>query len=67
MPGGISGAQLAEQLRTEQPRLRVVYMSGYSDDIANRTLNLRDGVNFLPKPYVPARLAKIVRSCLDAE
>jgi signal transduction histidine kinase len=67
MPDGISGAQLAGQLKAEQPRLRVVYMSGYPDENVNRGLTLREDVNFLPKPFVPARLAKIVRSCLDAE
>jgi signal transduction histidine kinase/CheY-like chemotaxis protein len=65
MPGGISGGQLAERLRTDKPDLRVIYMSGYPGDTASRGLVLHEGVNFLQKPFDPARLAKIVRSCLD--
>jgi signal transduction histidine kinase len=65
MPGGISGGQLAERLRTDKPGLRVIYMSGYPGDTASRGLALQEGVNFLQKPFDPAYLAKIVRSCLD--
>ncbi len=61
MPGGVSGAQLAAQLRTEQPGLRVIYMSGYRGDLAG----VGAGVNFLQKPFDPAHLAKVVRACLD--
>jgi len=65
MPGGVSGAQLAEQLRTEQPQMRVIYMSGYAGETAGRGLNLREGINFLQKPFAPAHLAKAVRAYLD--
>jgi CheY-like chemotaxis protein len=61
MPGGVSGAQLAEQLRTEQPGLRVIYMSGYRGGMTAGTI-----ANFLQKPFDPAHLAKAVRTCLDA-
>ena len=67
MPGGVSGAQLAEQLRAEQPQLRVVYMSGYPGETAGRGLILQNGVNFLQKPFQPQNLAKAVRSRLDGE
>ena len=61
MPGGVSGAQLAAQLRTEQPGLRVIYMCGYRGDMAGGGV----GVNFLQKPFDPAHLARMVRACLD--
>ena len=61
MPGGVSGAQLAEQLRTEQPGLRIIYMSGYPGGTAGGGA----GANFLQKPFDPAHLAKAVRTCLD--
>ena len=61
MPGGVSGAQLAAQLKTEQPGLRVIYMSGYRGDTAGGMAN----VNFLQKPFDPAHLARAVRACLD--
>jgi len=61
MPGGVSGTQLAEQLRTEQPGLRVIYMSGYRGGTTGGGL----GANFLQKPFDPAHLARAVRTCLD--
>jgi CheY-like chemotaxis protein len=61
MPGGVSGAQLAEQLQTEQPGLRVIYMSGYRGGSTGGGL----GANFLQKPFDPAHLAIAVRTCLD--
>jgi PAS domain S-box-containing protein len=61
MPGGVSGAQLAAQLRSEQPGLRVIYMSGYRGDTAPGGV----GANFLQKPFDPAHLARAVRACLD--
>ncbi len=67
MPGGVSGEQLAEKLKSEKPGLKVVYMSGYPGESGGRSLNLQDGVNFLAKPFAPLRLAKTVRACLDSE
>ena len=61
MPGGVSGAQLAAQLRTEQPGLRVIYMSGYRRDMAG----VSEGANFVQKPFDPEYLAKTVRASLD--
>jgi len=66
MPGGISGGQLAERLRTDKPGLRVIYMSGYSGDTASRGLVLHEGVNFLQKPFDPTHLTRAVRNCLDS-
>jgi CheY-like chemotaxis protein len=61
MPGGISGMQLAEQLRGELPDLRIIYMSGYQGS----TTGGRELANFLQKPFSPADLEAAVRSCLD--
>lgn len=67
MPYGVSGRQLAEQLQQENPHLKVVYTSGYSPGMAGKDLALLEGFNFLPKPYPPARLAEVVRECLDGK
>jgi CheY-like chemotaxis protein len=67
MPDGMSGRELAQRLQAEKPALRIVYTSGYSPDIAGRDFPLQEGLNFLPKPYGPGKLAQIVRACLDAE
>jgi PAS domain S-box-containing protein len=66
MPGGMTGRDLAEQLRKQKPGLRVVYTSGYSAEIVGKDFRLREGLNFLQKPYPPRKLAKCVRDCLDS-
>lgn len=65
MPGGISGGKLAKQLRAEKPGLKIIYMSGYSGEVAGRGLNLQEGDNFLQKPFVSTILVQAVRECLD--
>ena len=67
MPGGVSGLQLARQLLLEKPALRVIYSSGYSAEIAGRELSMKDGVNYLGKPYELDRLFRTVRAALDGE
>jgi hypothetical protein len=44
----------------------VIYTSGYSLELIARDFELQDGLNFLPKPYPPQKLAQVVRDCLDA-
>jgi CheY-like chemotaxis protein len=64
MPGGISGAELAQQLRQRKADLRVIYSSGYSTEIGGKSLNENDAM-FLAKPYRPPQLAQRIRKCLD--
>jgi two-component system, cell cycle sensor histidine kinase and response regulator CckA len=66
MPGGMSGRELADLLSRRQPGLKVIYNSGYSNDVVHRELRLTPGYNFLQKPYPVAELAVVVRRCLDA-
>jgi CheY-like chemotaxis protein len=67
MPEGLTGRQLAEKLRAQNPALKVIYSSGYSVDlVSDEGLDLSDGLNFLQKPYHPQKLAQTVRACLDA-
>ena len=67
MPNGMNGRELGEELLQRQPGLKVIYTSGYSMEVVEHHLNLTAGVNFLPKPYKPGMLVKMVRSCLDGE
>jgi signal transduction histidine kinase len=62
MPGNISGLDLAIRFKKEKASLKVVSCSGYTADL---DLIAEQGIDFLPKPYAPAALAKIVRHCLD--
>ena len=65
MPGNMPGYELAHQLQAEKPQLKVIYTSGYSEDLANKRLTLMEGVNFLQKPYAPQQLAEALRKTLD--
>lgn len=65
MPEGISGADLARQLRQEQHDLKILYTSGYSTDFVSRKVDLLPGTNFLQKPYAPQQLIRAVRENLD--
>ncbi len=61
MPGGITGRELADRLRGENPKLRVIYSTGYSVDLFNSGLDLIEGVNCLLKPYNASALARVVK------
>ena len=65
MPGGTSGQELASQLQADKPGLKVIYSSGYSDNVVSRHMRLAPGRNFLQKPYSTSNLAATVRRCLD--
>lgn len=65
MPGGMSGKELGQILLQENPQLKVIYMSGYSTEVAGNDFPLREGVNFLAKPFKAAKLAETIRNNLD--
>jgi two-component system, cell cycle sensor histidine kinase and response regulator CckA len=65
MPGA-GGRSVAEELAKQRQGVKVLFVSGYTDDAVLRHGVLREGVNFLQKPYSPAFLAVKVRELLDA-
>ena len=66
MPGDFNGQELARRLQAEQPGLKVIFISGYSAEIAGQELQLRAGEKFLQKPFAPDRLLEIIRQSLDS-
>jgi signal transduction histidine kinase/ActR/RegA family two-component response regulator/HAMP domain-containing protein len=66
MPG-MSGRELAVQLTSRRPEVRVLYMSGYTPDVAIRHGVLEASVAYLQKPFAPGDLLQKVREVLDAE
>jgi two-component system cell cycle sensor histidine kinase/response regulator CckA len=63
----MSGPQLAARIRTSRDNIRVLFMSGYTDDATGQHgLSDRD-VDFLPKPFTPEQMVKKVREVLDAD
>jgi len=65
MPEGLSGMDLAQQLQTSNPKLRIVFASGYSMDDLDASFLSEGHAAFLQKPYTHLTLAKAVRDCLD--
>jgi two-component system cell cycle sensor histidine kinase/response regulator CckA len=61
----MNGRRLADLLRSERPEMKVVYMSGYTDDAVVQQGVLEAGVHFLHKPFSPAALGVKVREVLD--
>src|ERR1019366_5290327 len=65
MPGMI-GSQLAAHLSAIRPEMRVLYVSGYTDDAIVRHGVLDPGLAFLQKPFSPRTLARKVGEVLDS-
>jgi len=65
MPG-MSGHDLGIRLTAARPHLRVLYISGYTDEAIGHHGVLAPGVEYLQKPFSPDTLARRVRAVLDA-
>lgn len=66
MPG-MSGRQLAERIHNKRPQTKIIYMTGYTDDMVVQHRVLEPGVNMLQKPFTRLDLAQKVRSTLDGQ
>ena len=61
----MNGKELASHITKEQPSTKVLYMSGYPDEIIGKFGVLPTGESFMQKPVTPAELARKVREVLD--
>jgi two-component system cell cycle sensor histidine kinase/response regulator CckA len=69
MPQGVTGRELAEQLRAERQGLKVIFLSGYGENVSGRDTDFirRTKSHFLQKPCSSRTLLETVRECLDEE
>ncbi|MGH7204675.1 MAG: ATP-binding protein [Nitrospiraceae bacterium] len=61
----MNGREVSERLLLMRPDVKVLYMSGYTDDTVLRHGVVADGVDFLQKPFTPGSAARTVRKVLD--
>jgi CheY-like chemotaxis protein len=64
MPG-MNGRELAQRLRERNPGMKVLLISGYTDELSSKEGFLEEGIHFLPKPYSADNLLARVRTLLD--
>jgi PAS domain S-box-containing protein len=61
---GMSGPELFQRLRIRDPKLKVLYMSGYTDDAVFRTGRLQPGAAFIQKPFTAAGIRRKIQDVL---
>jgi two-component system cell cycle sensor histidine kinase/response regulator CckA len=64
MPG-ISGKKLVQEIKKSRPDLKVLYISGYTDEIISQQGLLDKNIEFLQKPFLPEKLLTTLRNILD--
>jgi two-component system cell cycle sensor histidine kinase/response regulator CckA len=63
----MSGQELSRRIATLKPGIRIVFMSGYSDQAIGDLGNLEPGTLFLQKPFTMDALMRTIRRALDEE
>jgi CheY-like chemotaxis protein len=64
MPGGMSGIELARRVLLHWPNLKILYTTGYAEDIVAKAGTLQDDAIMLRKPYDKIQLAAAIAQIL---
>jgi signal transduction histidine kinase/CheY-like chemotaxis protein len=67
LPQGLTGRQVAEELARQRPRLPVLFVSGYAEEVIQHRGQLDAGLRFLGKPYSIEQLAQAVRQAMEGD
>ncbi|OGP40409.1 MAG: hypothetical protein A2090_01265 [Deltaproteobacteria bacterium GWD2_42_10] len=59
------GKEAYDEIKMLQPDIKVIFASGYTDDIIYKKGILEQGLSFVSKPFIPTELLKIMREALD--
>jgi CheY-like chemotaxis protein len=62
----MNGLRLAEELRSRRPGLKVIFMSGHSEDVIHGQSGPHPAPEILQKPFIPDLLVRKVREILDS-
>jgi CheY-like chemotaxis protein len=63
----MSGPELAKRLAVHRPTMKILCMSGYTDDAVIRHGAVEAGIAFIQKPFTPETLTRKVREVLDVQ
>ena len=61
----VNGIVLHAELRRHRPELKALFMSGYTDDVIAHHGVLKEGMQFIAKPFTVQSLTRKVREVLD--
>jgi two-component system cell cycle sensor histidine kinase/response regulator CckA len=61
----MGGKVMAEWLKATYPEMKILFTSGYTEEVITDAGTTQNGIEFLPKPYTPATLTRKVREMLD--
>lgn len=64
---GLSGPDLVDTIRRTCPKMKAIFMSGYTEHSISQNGILRDDIHFIPKPFRPIELIRKVREVLDGD
>ncbi len=66
MPG-MNGKELTDLISQDRPNMKILYMSGYTDDVIAHHGVLEDGINFIQKPVTMGNLSGTIRNVIDSQ